>query len=99
MFSGATSLGGPFIVGGENTGAGDGTGVPAPFLGALSDSVNIDRAILTLLTSADNSFGFGVNRLLTTDAPLTSQAVPEPATLGLVGAGVLAALRRRRQRR
>ena len=94
VFNGATSLG-VFNVGGVMDGNEDGT---APFLGALSDAVNINRAVFTL--TSNTGAGLGVNRLLTTDTPTGRQdVVPEPATLGLVGMGVLAAIRRRRQNR
>jgi len=94
VFNGATSLG-VFNVAGVMDGNEDGT---APFLGALSDAVDIDRAVFTL--TSNTGAGFGVNRLLTTDTPFGNNAeVPEPATLGLVGMGVLAAIRRRRQNR
>jgi PEP-CTERM motif len=43
--------------------------------------------------------GFAVNRLLTTDTPLSAQEVPEPATLGLVTLCGLGQLRRRRSSR
>lgn len=90
VFNGAMSLG-LFNVAGVKDGAEDGS---APFLGVLSDAVNIDRAVFTLTENADA--GFGVNRLLTTDTPTGVTAVPEPATLTLVGLGVLGAMVRRR---
>ncbi len=93
VFSGATSLG-SFSVGGTMDGSEDGL---APFLGALSDAVDIDRAVFTL--TSNNGFGLGVNRLLTTDTPNAPNPIPEPATLGLLGAGLAAVLLRRRQRR
>jgi hypothetical protein len=92
VFNGATSLG-VFNVAGVMDGNEDGT---APFLGALSDAVNIDKAVFTL--TSNTGAGFGVNRLLTTDTPANGNQVPEPATLGLVGLGLAAAIRRRRQR-
>lgn len=88
-FSGATSLG-VFNVSGVMDGNEDGT---APFLGLLSDAMNIDSAIITLTSNA--GAGLGVNRLLTTDSPGEVTAVPEPATLGLLGTGLVAAFRRR----
>jgi hypothetical protein len=69
----------------------------APFLGALSDAVNINRAVFTL--ASNTGAGLGVNRLLTTDRPSGGAVVPEPGTLGLVGLGLGVALRRRRQQR
>jgi hypothetical protein len=94
VFNGATSLG-VFNVAGVMDGNEDGT---APFLGALSNAVDINRAVFTLTSNA--AAGFGVTNLLTTDTPFGRQdVVPEPATLGLVGMGVLAAIRRRRQSR
>ena len=94
VFNGATSLG-VFNVAGVMDGNEDGT---APFLGALSNAVDINRAVFTL--TSNTGAGLGVNRLLTTDTPFRDNAeVPEPATLGLVGMGVLAAIRRRRQSR
>ena len=48
-------------VAGVVTGAEDGS---APFLGALSASSDITRAVFTLTSSDDLSAGFGVNRLL-----------------------------------
>ena len=94
VFNGATSLG-VFNVAGVMDGNEDGT---APFLGALSDAVNINKAVFTL--TANTGAGFGVNRLLTTDTPTGGNRItPEPATLSLVGIGAaLAAYRRRRQR-
>jgi hypothetical protein len=93
VFNGASSLG-VFNVAGVMDGNEDGT---APFLGALSDAVNINRAVFTL--TSNTGAGFGVNRLLTRDTPSGGTPVPEPATLGLVSLGALgAALRRRRQR-
>jgi PEP-CTERM motif-containing protein len=94
VFNGATSLG-LFSVGGVMDGNEDGT---APFLGALSDAVNINRAVFTLTSNQGaGTAGFGVNRLLTTDTPLRGTPVPEPATLSLVGMGALALIRRRRR--
>jgi len=93
VFNGATSLG-VFNVAGVMDGNEDGT---APFLGALSDAVNINKAVFTL--TSNTGAGLGVNRLLTTDTPTSGKAVPEPATLGLLGMGLAAALRRRRQSR
>jgi hypothetical protein len=94
VFNGATSLG-IFNVAGVMDGNEDGT---APFLGALSNAVDINRAVFTL--TSNTGAGLGVNRLLTTDTPFRgNDVVPEPATLGLVGMGVLAAIRRRRQNR
>src|SRR5262245_8769199 len=93
VFNGATSLG-VFNVGGVMDGNEDGT---APFLGALSDAVNINKAVFTL--TGNTGAGFGVNRLLTTDTPSGRAQTPEPATLSLVGLGAaVAAYRRRRQR-
>ena len=92
VFNGATSLG-VFNVGGVMDGNEDGT---APFLGALSDAVNINKAVFTL--TGNTGAGFGVNRLLTTDTPSRGAQTPEPATLSLVGLGAaVAAYRRRRQ--
>ena len=76
MFDGAISLG-TFNVGGTMDGNEDGT---APFLGALSDSVDIDKAVFTL--TSNTGAGLGVNRLLTSDTP--TRTVPEPATLALL---------------
>ena len=96
VFNRATSLG-SFTVSGLMTGSGDGS---APFLGALSDSSNITRAVLTLTSNTD--FGFGVNRLLTADGldtpPIDPGAeVPEPGTLSLLAIGAAGALARRRR--
>src|SRR5262245_27534916 len=94
VFNGATSLG-VFNVAGVIDGNEDGT---APFLGALSDAVNINKAVFTL--TSNTGAGLGVNRLLTTDTPTNGNQVPEPATLGLVGLGAaVAAYRRRRQQK
>lgn len=93
VFNGATSLG-VFNVAGVMDGNEDGT---APFLGALSDALNINKAVFTL--TSNTGAGLGVNRLLTTDTPSNGTTTPEPATLGLVGFGILAAVRRRRQYR
>ena len=90
VFNGATSLG-VFNVAGVMDGNQDGT---APFLGALSDSLNIDRAVFTL--TSNTGAGLGVNRLLTSDNGLEPTPVPEPATLLLLGSGLVAAYRRRR---
>jgi hypothetical protein len=96
VFNGAASLG-LFTVSGIMTGFEDGS---APFLGALSDSSNITRAVFTLTSNTD--FGVGVNRLLTADAagtpPVDSgPAVPEPGTLSLLAIGAVGALVRRRR--
>lgn len=93
VFNGATSIG-LFSIAGVTDGSGDGS---APFLGAISGAVDIDRAVFTLTSNIGE--GFAVNRLLTTDTPTSAQAVPEPATLGLVGMCALGILRSRRQRR
>ena len=95
VFNGVTSLG-VFNVAGVMDGNEDGT---APFLGALSDAVNINRAVFTL--TSNTGAGLGVNRLLSTDTPLQAAEVPEPSTLTLVGLGGLAAAawRRRQLRR
>jgi hypothetical protein len=93
VFNGAISLG-SFDVVGVMDQAEDGS---APFLGALSDAKNIDKAVFTL--TANTGSGFGVNRLLTTDTPTDVTAVPEPATLSLVGLGVLGAMVRHRANR
>ena len=91
VFDGLTSLG-VFNVGGVMNGAEDDS---APFLGALSDNANINRAVFTL--TSNTGAGFGVNRLLTTDTP-GETAVPEPATIILFGLGILGvAVRRHRQ--
>ncbi len=91
VFDGATSLG-VFNVAGVNDANEDNL---APFLGALSDSADITRAVFTL--TSNTGAGLGVNRLLTADGQ--APAVPEPATLGLLSLGAAAAaLRRRRQR-
>jgi hypothetical protein len=97
VFNGAASLG-LFTVSGLMTGSGDGS---APFLGALSDSSNITRAVFTLTSNTD--FGFGVNRLLTADSADTPPVdpgaeVPEPGTLTLLAIGAAGALVRRRRR-
>ncbi len=97
VFNGATSLG-LFNVTGVTTGFEDGS---APFLGAMSDSANITRAVFTLTSNTD--FGLGVNRLLTADGPGAppvdpGPAIPEPGTLSLLAAGAVAALARRRSR-
>jgi len=94
LFNGAASLG-LFTVSGVMTGSGDGS---APFLGALSDSANITRAVFTLTSNTD--FGFGVNRLLTADGADTPPVdpgaeVPEPATLTLLAIGAAGGLVRR----
>ena len=76
VFDGATSLG-SFNVGGTMDGSEDGS---APFLGALSDSVDINKAVFTL--TSNTGAGLGVNRLLTADTP--TRTVPEPTTLALL---------------
>lgn len=91
VFNGATSLG-LFNVSGVMDGSENGN---APFLGALSDSSNITRAVFTL--TSNTGAGFGVNRLLTTDTG-AAPAVPEPATLSLVAIGALGAFAARRRR-
>jgi hypothetical protein len=94
LFSGATSLG-VFNVAGVMDGNEDGT---SPFLAALNDAVNVDKAVFTL--TSNTGAGLAVNRLLTTDTPFQqgpAAAVPEPTTLTLVGIGALAAIRRRRR--
>jgi hypothetical protein len=92
VFNGATSLG-IFNVAGVMDGNEDGT---APFLGALSNAVDINRAVFTL--TSNTGAGLGVNRLLTPDTPFRDNAaVPEPATLGLAAfAGILLGRRGRR---
>jgi PEP-CTERM motif len=97
VFAGATRVG-TYSVDGTNNQSGVGI-LTLPFLGAQSDAADITRAVFTL-TAQPGPDGLTIDRLLTRDAPFTpSAAVPEPATLGLVGAGMLAALRCRRQRR
>jgi hypothetical protein len=96
VFNGASSLG-VFNVAGVMDGNEDGT---APFLGALSDAVNINKAVFTL--TSNTGAGLGVNRLLTTDTPGggNPKITPEPGTLSLLGLGAIgAAVRRRRQRK
>ena len=96
VFAGATNVGTFFATGFNDGGVG---GPINPFLGALSDAVDITRAVFTLTSQVDDG-GEILGTLRTSDTPFTPGAVvPEPATLGLVGAGVLAAIRRRRQRR
>lgn len=97
VFAGATLVG-TYSVNGTNNVSGAGI-LTLPFLGAQSDSADITRAVFTL-TAQPGPDGLTIDRLVTSDTPFTpSAAVPEPATLGLVGAGVLAAIRCRRQRR
>jgi hypothetical protein len=96
VFNGAASLG-LFSVSGIMTGFEDGS---APFLGALSGSSNITRAVFTLTSNTD--FGFGVSRLLTADAAGTppvdpGPAVPEPGTLSLLAIGAVGTFVRRRR--
>jgi hypothetical protein len=93
---------GLFNVSGRLDGAEDGG---APFLGALSETNDIARAVFTVVSVLDDGEqahpqGVGVNRLLTLDGGPreTAAPVPEPATLGLVAIGAAAGawIRRRR---
>lgn len=92
VFAGATLVG-TYSVSGTNNTSGAGI-LTLPFLGAQSDAVDISRAVFTL-TAQQGDLGMTIDRLLTSDTPFRNGAeVPEPATLGLVGMGVLAAIRR-----
>jgi PEP-CTERM motif len=96
VYAGA-ALVGTYIANGVNDGGG--SGPINPFLGAQSDAVDLTRAVFTL-TAQTGNLGEIIGTLRTSDTPFRNGAqVPEPATLGLVGMGVLAAIRRRRQSR
>jgi PEP-CTERM motif len=92
VFNGAVSLG-VVNIAGTTDGAEDNS---APFLGALSDAVNITKAVYTLTSNTGD--GLGINRELTTDTLRQGQPVPEPATIALVSIGALGAAIRRRRR-
>ena len=92
VFNGATSLG-VFNVAGVMDGNEDDT---SPFLGALSNALDINRAVFTL--TSNTGAGLAVNTLVTTDTPFSPNTpIPEPTTMVLVGLGAAgAAIRRRR---
>jgi hypothetical protein len=100
VYNSSNTLLGAFSVGGTLDGSEDGS---APFLGALSDSNEIARAVFTVVSVLENGDtahpqGVGVNRLLTLDGNQTQAApVPEPATIGLVALGAVGAMIRKRR--
>lgn len=83
---------GVFQVSSENNGAEDGSN---PFLGAVSDSADISRAVFAITANAAD-FGLGLGQLELTDTPVQA---PEPATLALMLLGGGALVRRRLSRR
>jgi hypothetical protein len=97
-FNGATLLA-TFTAGSNNTKVEDNS---AAFLGVKSDTANITSVTFTLTAAPDfagtttQSLGdFAINRLSIADVV----AVPEPATLSLLGLGLAAAAARRRRNR
>lgn len=94
LFDSASTLLGSFTVTGDNLSTEDGS---APFLGAISDAVNVSRAVFSI--TANGGAGLGAGTLFLTDTPGggVPSEVPEPATLSLTAIGAVMALRRRRK--
>ena len=76
---------------GNNHGGSDGT---APFMGVLSDQTDILAAYLEVqMADFSDSLGSGWSHTLVRD----TGAVPEPASMAVLGLGAIALIRRRRQ--
>lgn len=69
----------------------------APFLGAISSALDIVRVDVSI-TTLDGLQSFAINHVDLLTTPGTSGEVPEPATLGLVSAALLAGFYARRRR-